>query len=285
VFRYRKKFNLKQSELQRVSQMIEECSAKLAVIGGTGVYDPEIIEEAREVKVHTPYGAPSDLITIGKYKGRDVAFIPRHGRGHQIPPHRINNRANIWALKELGVERVVASSAVGSLRDDYEPGDFVITDQFIDRTKGRPDTFYEGGRLCHISSADPVCPQLHDFFVGHARKLGLRVHPTGTYVCIQGPRFSTRAESSLFRQWGADLVGMTIYPECVLSREAKICYVSVAMVTDYDVWAEKPVSTLEIIETMRENSANFKRLITEALPVIPEGRSCGCGEALKHALL
>lgn len=265
--------------------MIDECSAEIGVIGGTGVYDPEIVEDAREVKVYTPYGAPSDLIILGTYKGRSVAFIPRHARGHQIPPHRINNRANVWALKELGVERIVASSAVGSLRDDYEPGDFVITDQFIDRTKGRPDTFYEGGRLCHISSADPVCPQLHEFFVGHARRLGIRVHPTGTYVCVNGPRFSTRAESRLFRQWGADLVGMTIYPECVLAREAEICYVSLAMVTDYDVWAEKPVSTLEIIETMQENSANFKRLIMEALQEIPEERTCGCGEALKHALL
>ncbi len=260
-------------------------SADIAFIGGTGVYDPEIVENAREVKVYTPFGAPSDLVTLGTYKGRKVAFIPRHGKGHQIPPHRINYRANIWALKELGVRQIVASSAVGSLREDYAPGDFVITDQFIDRTKGRPDTFYEGGRLCHISSADPICPQLHDFFVGHARKLGLRFHPTGTYVCVQGPRFSTRAESKLFRQWGADLVGMTLYPECVLAREAEICYVSVAMVTDYDVWAEKPVSTQEILETLQENSANFKRLIMEALPGIPEERTCGCGEALKTALL
>ena len=260
-------------------------SADIAFIGGTGVYDPEIVENAREVKVYTPFGAPSDLVTLGTYKGRKVAFIPRHGKGHQIPPHRINYRANIWALKELGVRQIVASSAVGSLREDYAPGDFVITDQFIDRTKGRPDTFYEGGRLCHISSADPICPQLHDFFVGHARKLGLRVHPTGTYVCVQGPRFSTRAESKLFRQWGADLVGMTLYPECVLAREAEICYVSVAMVTDYDVWADKPVSTQGILETLQENSANFKRLIMEALPGIPEERTCGCGEALKTALL
>ncbi len=260
-------------------------SADIAFIGGTGVYDPEIVENAREVKVYTPFGAPSDLVTLGTYKGRKVAFIPRHGKGHQIPPHRINYRANIWALKELGVRQIVASSAVGSLREDYAPGDFVITDQFIDRTKGRPDTFYEGGRLCHISSADPICPQLHDFFVGHARRLGLRFHPTGTYVCVQGPRFSTRAESKLFRQWGADLVGMTLYPECVLAREAEICYVSVAMVTDYDVWAEKPVSTQEILETLKENSANFKSLIMEALPGIPEERTCGCGEALKTALL
>jgi 5'-methylthioadenosine phosphorylase len=265
--------------------MTEERSAEVAVIGGTGVYDPEIIEDAREVKVYTPFGAPSDLVTLGVYEGREIAFIPRHGKGHQIPPHRINNRANIWALKELGVERIVASSAVGSLREDYGPGDFVITEQFIDRTKKRLDTFYEGGQLCHISSADPVCPQLHGFFVDHAKRLDLRVHPTGTYVCVEGPRFSTRAESKLFRQWGADIVGMTIYPECVLAREAEICYVSVAMVTDYDVWAEKPVSTHEIIETMTENSANFKRLIMEALPEIPLERACECGEALKYALI
>ncbi len=265
--------------------MTEERSAEIAVIGGTGVYDPEIIEDAREVKVYTPFGAPSGLITLGTYGGREIAFIPRHARGHQIPPHRINSRANVWALKELGVERIVASSAVGSLREDYGPGDFVITDQFIDRTKKRLDTFYEGGQLCHISSADPVCPQLHDFFVDHAQRLGLRVHPTGTYVCVEGPRFSTRAESRLFRQWGADIIGMTIYPECVLAREAEICYVSVAMVTDYDVWAEKPVSTQEIVETMTENSANFKRLIMEALPEIPEERDCDCGEALRYALI
>lgn len=262
-----------------------EFSAEIAIIGGTGVYDPEIVHDSKKIKVYTPYGAPSDLVTLGSFKGRSIAFIPRHGKDHQIPPYKINCRANIWALKELGVERIVASSAVGSLREDYAPGDFVITDQFIDRTKGRPDTFYEGGQLCHISTADPVCPQLHDFFVGHVSKLRLRVHPTGTYVCVQGPRFSTRAESKLFRQWGADLVGMTIYPECVLAREAEICYVSLAMVTDYDVWAEKPVSTLEIIKTMQENSDNFKRLIMEALPEIPEERTCSCGEALKYALL
>ncbi len=260
-------------------------SAEIGVIGGTGVYDPEVIEDAREVKVYTPYGAPSDLVTLGTYKGRSIAFIPRHGRGHQIPPHRINARANIWAMKQLGVDRIVASSAVGSLREDYSPGDFVITDQFIDRTKARPDTFYDGGQICHISSADPVCPQLHDYFVDHAGRLGVTVHPTGTYVCVNGPRFSTRAESRLFRQWGADIIGMTLYPECVLAREAEICYVSVAMVTDYDVWAEKPVSTQEILETLRVNSANFKSLIMEALPGIPTERECGCGEALKYAVL
>jgi len=265
--------------------MVNESCAEIAVIGGTGVYDPEILGERREVKIYTPYGAPSDVITLGTYKGRSVAFVPRHGRGHQIPPFRINNRANIWALKQLGVRQIVASSAVGSLRDDYKPGDFVITDQFIDRTKNRPDTFYEGGKICHISLADPICPQLHDYFVDQAEKMGFTVHPKGTYVCIEGPRFSTRAESRLFRQWGCDIIGMTLYPEVVLAREMEMCYVSIGMVTDYDVWAEKPVSSDEVVETMRENSAKFKKLITRALPGMPRDRTCGCGEALKYALL
>jgi len=265
--------------------MSEDHSAEVAIIGGTGVYDPEMIDDPREVKVYTPYGAPSDLISLGTYGGRRVAFIPRHGRGHQIPPHRINSRANIWALKQLGVKSIVASSAVGSLREDYEPGDFVITDQFIDRTRKRQDTFYEGGELCHISSADPICPKLHDFYVDHAQKLDLKVHPTGTYVCVEGPRFSTRAESKLYRQWDADIIGMTLYPECVLAREVELCYVSVAMVTDYDVWAEKPVSTQEILETLGKNSVNFKRLVMESIPDIPEEEACGCREALKYALL
>ena len=265
--------------------MVNESCAEIAVIGGTGVYDPEILGERREVKIYTPYGAPSDVITLGTYKGRSVAFVPRHGRGHQIPPFRINNRGNIWALKQLGVRQIVASSAVGSLRDDYKPGDFVITDQFIDRTKNRPDTFYEGGKICHISLADPICPQLHDYFFDQAEKMGFTVHPKGTYVCIEGPRFSTRAESRLFRQWGCDIIGMTLYPEVVLAREMEMCYVSIGMVTDYDVWAEKPVSSDEVVETMRENSAKFKKLITRALPGMPRDRTCGCGEALKYALL
>ncbi len=265
--------------------MIGECKAEIAIIGGTGVYDPEIIEDAREVKIYTPFGAPSDLVTLGTYKGRSLAFIPRHGSGHQIPPHKINSRANIWALKELGVKRIVASSAVGSLREDYEPGHFVITNQFIDRTRKRLDTFYEGGRICHISAADPICPQLHDFYAKFVPRLGLHFHPEGTYVCIEGPRYSTRAESRMFRQWGADIIGMTLYPECVLAREAEICYVSVAMVTDYDVWADKPVSTKEVVETMLENAAHFKKLILESIPEIPLERTCHCGEALRDATL
>ena len=265
--------------------MEAEPSAEIGIIGGTGVYDPDIIEDPTEVKVHTPFGAPSDLITIGTYKGRKLAFLRRHGRAHQIPPHRLPNRANIWALRKLGVKRIVASSAVGSLRMDYQPGHFVLTDQFIDRTKKRLDTFYEGGQLCHISAADPICPQLHGFFYNHARELGLTVHEEGVYVCVEGPRFSTRAESKLFRQWGCDIIGMTLYPEVMLAREAQMCYVSIAMVTDYDVWAEKPVSSDEVLQTMERNSESFRRLIMTALPLIPAERTCGCGESLRGALL
>jgi len=259
--------------------------AEIGIIGGTGVYDPKVFENLREIKVFTPFGEPSDLVSVGVYENTRVAFIPRHGRNHTIPPHRVNYRANIWALKQLGVERIIASSAVGSLRDDYMPGNLVITDQFIDRTRKRLDTFYEGGQICHISSADPFCPQLRAFFMDFARELGLYVKKNGTYVCIEGPRFSTRAESKLFRMWNADIIGMTLYPECVLAKEAELCYVSIAMVTDYDVWAEKPVSTKEIMETMRKNVENFKRLIVEAIPQIPKERNCSCGFSLKDALI
>ncbi|MFQ6077282.1 MAG: S-methyl-5'-thioadenosine phosphorylase [Candidatus Bathyarchaeia archaeon] len=264
--------------------MVNE-DAEIGIIGGTGVYDPGIFEDVREVKVYTPYGRTSDLVTVGYYKDRKVAFIPRHGRGHQIPPHRINSRANVWAMKELGVKRVIAPSAVGSLREDYRPADFVIVDQFIDRTKARGDTFYEEGRVCHISTADPFCPELRSIFIESAREMAIPFHERGTYICIQGPRFSTRAESRMFRLWGADVIGMTLFPECVLAREMEICYVSVAMITDYDVWAEKPVSVEEILRTMGKNVENFKRLIMDTIPKIPIERGCLCGQALKDATL
>lgn len=260
-------------------------TAEIGIIGGTGVYDPKIFEEVRDIEVSTPFGEPSDLVSIGVYKNTRVAFIPRHGRNHTIPPHRVNYRANVWALKQLGVERIIASSAVGSLRDDYAPGNFVVPDQFIDRTKKRLDTFYDGGQIYHVSSADPFCPQLRMFFIDVARGLGLDIKKNGTYVCIEGPRFSTRAESKLFRMWNADIIGMTLYPECVLAREAELCYVSIGMVTDYDVWAEKPVSTKEVIGTMHKNAENFKRLIVEAILQIPKERNCSCGFSLKDALI
>jgi 5'-methylthioadenosine phosphorylase len=265
-------------------KMVEK-NVEVGIIGGTGVYDFGIIEDAKKVDIYTPFGRTSSLVTVGYYKGKKVAFIPRHGHGHRIPPHRIPFRANIWALKELGVKRIISPSAVGSLRDDYKPSEIVIVDQFVDRTKRRGDTFYEGGRVCHVSAADPFCPELRQIFFKSAREMGIPAHSRGIYVCIQGPRFSTRAESKLFRAWGIDLVGMTLYPEVVLAREAEICYVSVSMVTDYDVWAEKPVSTKEVMETMSKNVENFKKLVMSTIPKIPEERSCMCGYALRDALV
>ena len=259
-------------------------TADIAIIGGTGVYDQDSFENIKEIKVFTPFGETSDLISIGFYKDIKAAFIPRHGKNHTIPPHRVNYRANLWALKELGVKRIIASAAVGSLREDYGPGAFVIPDQFIDRTKKRLDTFYDGGQVCHISSADPFCEQLRSIFIKSAEKLGLDTKKSGTYVCIEGPRFSTRAESRLFQTWKADIVGMTIYPECILAREVEICYVSISIVTDYDVWDENPVSTKEVIEKAKESNKQLKRLILETLPLIPKNRECICGSALQNAL-
>ena len=260
-------------------------TAEIGIIGGTGVYDQEKFENVKEIKAFTPFGETSDLVSVGIYKNIRVAFIPRQGRNHTIPPHRVNYRANVWALKQLGVKRVIASSAVGSLREDYEPGNFVIPDQFIDRTKKRLDTFYEGGQVCHISAADPFCKQLRQLFIETAQKLGLDVKKSGTYVCIEGPRFSTRAESRLFQMWKADVVGMTLYPECVLAREAELCYVSISIVTDYDVWAESPVSTKEVIEKARKSNEDLKKLILETIPQIPKTKDCSCGLALKDALM
>ena len=258
---------------------------EMGIIGGSGIYDPTILEDVKETKVYTPFGQTSSLISVGYYKDRKIAFIPRHGPKHQIPPHRIPFRANIWALKELGVKRIISPSAVGSLREDYKPSELVIVDQFIDRTKGRDDTFYEGGPVCHVSAADPFCPELSEVLLKTARKLKIPVHEKGTYVCIQGPHFSTRAESKLFKSWGADVIGMTLYPEAVLAREAEICYASIAMITDYDVWAEKPVSTSEILTTMSKNVESFKKLIMKAIPQIPRERKCQCKEALKDAFV
>lgn len=260
-------------------------TAEIGIIGGTGVYDQESFEDIKDIKLFTPFGETSDLISIGDYKNVKVAFIPRHGKNHTIPPHRVNYRANVWALKQLGVKRIITSAAVGSLREDYGPGTFVIPDQFIDRTKKRLDTFYEGGQVCHISTADPFCDQLRKIFFEIGMKLGINVKKKGTYVCIEGPRFSTRAESRLFQMWKADVVGMTLYPECVLAKETELCYVSISMVTDYDVWAENPVSTKEVIEKAKESNEKLKKLILKALPDIPKKRDCNCDSALKDAIM
>ncbi|RLE53085.1 MAG: S-methyl-5'-thioadenosine phosphorylase [Candidatus Methanomethylicota archaeon] len=263
---------------------MSQPKAEIAIIGGTGHYDPEILEGAEEVKVYTPYGSPSWLV-VGEYKGKKVAFIPRHGRKHVLPPHRINYKANIWALKELGVTRILAPSAVGSLREELKPGDIVIPSQFIDFTKNRDYTFYEGGIVGHFSLADPFCPELTEIVYNTAVSLGLPVHRDKTYICIEGPRFSTRAESKLYRMWGADVIGMTLIPEAILARELEICYLPITTITDYDVWAEKPVTAEEVVKTLKANVEKVNKLLREVIPKIPSERNCVCSRASKEALV
>jgi 5'-methylthioadenosine phosphorylase len=260
-----------------------KMKARIGIIGGTGVYDPEMFELKETVRPFTPYGPPSDDIQIGTIQGVDVAFLPRHGRGHVHPPHKVNYRANIWALKELGVDRIISPCAVGSLQEEFEPGQIVIVDQFVDMTKNRAYTFYDGPKTVHISLADPFCPELASIFAKEAKRAKVPVHNGGTYVCIEGPRFSTRAESQMYRAF-ADIIGMTLVPECQLAREMEMCYCSLAMITDYDVWADQPVDTVSILRTMAENADKIRTLIGAALPKIPPVRKkCPCPDTLKAA--
>jgi 5'-methylthioadenosine phosphorylase len=259
--------------------------AEIGIIGGTGVYDPTLLTNVKEIRPRTPYGTPSDAISIGELEGTKIAFIPRHGRKHTIRPTDINSRANIYALKKLGVQRILAPSAVGSLKEEYKPGDTVIVDQFIDKTTKREESFYTGKQVCHISVADPMCPQLRGILIDTAEKMRIKYHKTGTYVCIEGPRFSTKAESRMHRSWGADIIGMTLVPECVLAREAEICYACIATVTDYDVWKDHLVNAEEVARTMKQNLDKIKTLIAKTLVALPKERTCECGHALKNALV
>jgi len=259
--------------------------AEIGIIGGTGLYDPKMLKNVKEVRIETLYGPPSDLITLGEMEGKRLAFLPRHGKKHVIRPTDVNSRANISALKNLGVQCILATSTVGSLKEECKPGDIVFVDQFIDRTTRREQSFYTEGRVCHISVAEPVCPELRRSLIAVARKNKINHHETGTYVCIEGPRFSTKAESRMYRGWGADVVGMTLVPECVLAREAEICYASIAMVTDYDVWKEHPVCVDDIVKTMKANIENVKRIISETIKQLPKERTCECQTALKGALV
>ncbi len=266
-----------------------ERRAQVGIIGGSGLYDPGIVDNPVEVKVYTPYGEPSDNIVIGEVGGVSVAFLPRHGRGHRIPPHRINYRANIWALKTLGVKWVVSVSAVGSLREDYKPGDFVVPDQFIDMTKKREYTFFDGPITAHVSMADPFCDDLRIRLVQATRELGYTVHDGGTYVCIEGPRFSTRAESRIWKEvFKADIIGMTLVPEVNLACEAEMCYATLAMVTDYDVWADKPVTADEVERVMIENVRRAREILYKVIPGLkeePDHAKCSCCRALSTATL
>lgn len=258
-------------------------TAEIGIFGGTGIYDSGLLKDSKEITIDTPYGKTSDSITIGEFNGRKVAFMPRHGKKHTIPPHLINFRANIWAFKELGVKRIIAPSAVGSLKEEFEPGNLALPSQFIDFTKSREGTFSEDGRVIHISVADPFCPELQKVILNVTKIHGIKIHQDCTYVCIEGPRFSTKAESRFFRTTGADIIGMTLVPECQLAREAQICYVSLSTVTDYDVWAEKPVTAKEVMETLAKNVEMTKKLLTFVIDQIPEIKSCSCEKALEEA--
>ena len=229
------------------------------------------------------YFAPSDKISLGEVEGRKVAFLPRHGKDHQYPPHMIPYRANLWALWKLGVTRVIGPCAAGSLQPDIKPGDFVICDQFVDRTNCRKDTFYDGPVTTHISSADSYCQELREVAVKAGRKLGLKIHENGTVVVIQGPRFSTRAESLWFKNLGWEVINMTQYPEMILARELEMCYLNVSLITDYDVWQDKPVSHEEVMEVFQQNLENIRKLLFNMIPKIPKERHCSCGSTLKTA--
>lgn len=259
-------------------------TAEIGIFGGTGIYDSDLLSDARQVRVQTPYGDPSSDITLGVFDGKSIAFLPRHGKKHSLAPHMINYRANVWAFKELGVQRVISPSAVGSLKLEIEPGHFAIPTQFIDNTKGRKGSFTSEGHVIHISVADPFCTQLQGVVYDTAGNISTKLHRDCTYVCIEGPRFSTKAESNMYRAMGADIIGMTIVPEAQLAREAQMCYVSISMVTDYDVWAEHPVTAKEVASTVSRNSETFAGMLEMLLQNMPNQRECSCAHALKDAV-
>ena len=259
---------------------------KIGIIGGSGIYDIEEIQDISTYEIDTPFGLPSDKVIVGTLAGVRFAFLPRHGRGHKISPSELNYRANIYALKSVGVEQIISVSAVGSLKEELKPRDFVIPDQQFDRTKNRDCTFFGDGLVAHIGMADPFCPDLSQLAYDTAKEVGISVHKGGTYVCIEGPQFSTRAESQVNKQLGFSIIGMTNIPEAKLAREAEICYVTVALVTDYDVWKEdEEVSLEKVIAHLMANSGNAKKFIRELLPKMDRARKCVCSDALATAIV
>jgi 5'-methylthioadenosine phosphorylase len=260
---------------------------EVGIIAGTGIQEMPGLQEAERLAVSTPFGPPSSLLLTGRLEGTAVAFLSRHGEGHRLLPSEINYRANLYALKSLGVRRVLSASAVGSLREEIHPLDVVIPDQFFDRTRARRDTFFGDGVVVHVALADPLCPQLRRALAEAARAAGVRCHPDGTYLCIEGPQFSTRAESAVYRSWGAHVIGMTNLTEAKLAREAEICYATLALVTDYDCWhaEHSPVSVEGVLDNLRRNAEAARSILRAALRLLPPGPDCGCGEALRDALL
>src|SRR5262245_1334308 len=259
----------------------------LGVIGGSGLYAMEGLRDLQEVRLSTPFGEPSDAYVVGRLAGVKLVFLPRHGRGHRISPTEVNSRANVWGMKSLGVTRILSVSAVGSLREDIAPGDFVAVDQFIDRTRHRPDTFFDRGVVAHVMFADPTCAELRTALVTAARALGVTVHEGGTYVNMEGPQFSTRAESRLYRSWGADVIGMTNLQEARLAREAELCYATLAMSTDYDCWhtAHGDVTVEAILAVMSRNVAHAREVLRSVIPGLGGERGCACKDALRYAIL
>jgi 5'-methylthioadenosine phosphorylase len=259
----------------------------IGIIGGSGLYSMPGFEVQQELTIDTPWGSPSDPYVVGKLAGKEVAFLARHGRGHRISPSELNFRANIYGFKSLGVERIISLSAVGSLTEKHSPLKFVIPDQFFDRTRGRISTFFGEGLVAHVSFADPVCPQLSEVVRKSCVKVGVDVAKGGTYLCMEGPAFSTKAESNVYRSWGMDVIGMTNLQEAKLAREAEICYVTVAMVTDYDCWHEEhdAVTVTDILANLSQNADNACKVVAAAVASMPAARECKCGAALAHALI
>ena len=261
--------------------------ATIGVIGGSGLYAMEGVSDLVEVRVDTPFGAPSDAVLIGRVDGVPVAFLPRHGRGHRVAPHEINYRANIWALRSVGVRWLVSVSAVGSLREDVAPGDFVVVDQFVDRTRQRASSFFGEGIVAHVTFSDPVCGVARARLLDACREVGVTTHDGGTYVCMEGPQFSTRAESHLYRRWGADVIGMTNLPEAKPAREAEIAYTTLAMATDYDCWHEsgEEVSVEAVIAVLKANAENAQRVLRAVVPKLVDAPPSPTWSALDHAIM
>ncbi|HTJ87490.1 MAG TPA: S-methyl-5'-thioadenosine phosphorylase [Terriglobales bacterium] len=263
------------------------AQADIGIIGGSGLYSMPGLTDVHEVAQETPFGPPSDPYVLGMLEGKKVAFLARHGRGHRILPTELNFRANIYGFKQLGVERILSVSAVGSLKEEHKPGEFLVVDQFVDRTRHRVDTFFGDGVVAHVAFADPICPQLAEIMTGACRKAKVVGKSGGTYVCMEGPQFSTKAESNLYRSWGMDVIGMTNLQEAKLAREAELCYVTVAMVTDYDCWHphHDSVTVDQIVAVLLKNAENACNVVREAVAAMPQDRACKCGSALAHAIL
>jgi 5'-methylthioadenosine phosphorylase len=261
--------------------------AEIGIIGGSGLYSMNGLTKTREVQVKTPFGEPSDSIVVGSLEGKRVAFLARHGRGHRILPSEINFRANVYAMKLLGVDRIISVSAVGSLMENLQPGEFLVPDQFVDRTKNRVSTFFGDGLVAHVGFDKPTCGQVSGVLADASVHCGVMVHRKGTYVCIEGPQFSTLAEANMHRQLRFEVIGMTNVTEAKLAREAEICYATIAMITDFDCWhpEHESVTASQIIATLVQNAENAQRVLREAVRAMPEERSCKCGAALKHALV